>query len=158
RVRDALGTDKFTVALPANRNPIPRNELLDFASEAQPERIHLLGLGDQEKVDDLREAIQEATGQQTIVTGDSTQIRKLVGKGRAVTEAVKEQQRESGATGPATGLRAKEFAKQQRRTEPGEVPVWEYGEGEHLADVSEEQWRQMARWVKDRFGDRELDL
>lgn len=76
-----LGTRAFRTALPSNEAAVTADEVLDFVSEARPEKIHLLGIARQARLQPLLDALSRVDPALDVST-DANALRALIGRDR----------------------------------------------------------------------------
>lgn len=89
-----IGNVRFVVALPCNEHAFSNDEVLDFASRAQPPRLHLLG-----RVRDTRRILSHLKlfASTTVISADANRLRAKVGDGRPLTMATRDDLDQSAA-------------------------------------------------------------
>lgn len=87
---DILGTDDFTVSIPANKVAFSQADLNDLmAGPSKPARVHFLGVAGNKRLLAQLAATVHRASPSTLVTSDANRLRARVGVGRPITEAKK---------------------------------------------------------------------
>lgn len=82
-----LGTDRFRCALPARVSVFTESEILEFVRDAQPGRLHLLGIGSSAELP-MRLRRLGALRPGLDVTTDACQFRAGLGRGRPLQQII----------------------------------------------------------------------
>lgn len=100
---DVLGFDEFIPAIPMKKDATKLDELIEYLREAQPERVHLLGLGAKaKKLEAVLGAVTQASpGTQVFL--DAVLIRSMVGRKEGIRRLTAEQDVVRGQLDPFGG-------------------------------------------------------
>lgn len=99
QIRQVLGTDNFTVAVPANEAAFTENDLRDLM-RARPKRIHLLGVAQNRKKLDKLTRVIRAFVSDAEISADGNLIRSVTDKAFAAeTKARKDEAATDGIAG-----------------------------------------------------------
>lgn len=88
---DVLGTDDFVVGVPSRAEAFSAADLEQFLRQAQPARLHLLGLGRDRSAWLARLPILDRWLPRASLSCDANRFRVFLGKGRALTDQVAER-------------------------------------------------------------------
>lgn len=82
-----LGTDQLRVALPSNKVAVTTEEAIDFAAQARPRGIHLLGIAKQKRFPELVGGLRRAAPDAQL-SSDANFLRAVIGRDRPLSRAI----------------------------------------------------------------------